>query len=115
MRKLRIFLRNLSKRKLNKINKANLKYFLADFGIILTDIDLAYIYQIHDLNRKDEVDFMDFFDSLIDISEFRMKLIQEYYCQLRTENNKICFKSLEKMLDTNFHPEVIAFKKHRMR
>ena len=65
MRKLRIFLRNLTKRKSDKINKTNFKYFLADFGILLNDSEISYIYQIFDENRKDEINFMTFFDNLI--------------------------------------------------
>jgi len=83
---------------------------LSETGILLSDAEIAYIYKIFDVNCKDEIDFMEFFDSLIDTNEMRLDVIQEFLSQYQNAN-KISFKSLEKNVNFNFHPEVISFKK----
>jgi len=110
MRKLRIFLRNLTKKKSDKISRGNLKYFLAEFGIVLSDEKIANIYKLFDVDCKDEINFMDFFDSFEDNSELRGNVIQEFLLQHQTDN-QVSFKSIEKNVNFNFHPEVISFRK----
>ena len=46
------------------IKRADFKYYLTDFGIVLNDSEVAFIYQAFDLNRKDEINFMKLYDSL---------------------------------------------------
>ena len=65
LRKLRIFSRNLSGRKSHLMKRADFKYYLAEFGILLIDSEVAFIYQLFDDNRKDEINFMVLYDSLI--------------------------------------------------
>jgi Ca2+-binding EF-hand superfamily protein len=65
LRKLRTFFRNLKGRKSDKIKRVDLKYYLIEFGIFLSDTEISYIYQVFDENRKDEINYMTLFDNLI--------------------------------------------------
>jgi Ca2+-binding EF-hand superfamily protein len=64
LRNLRVFLKNLTTRREDKIDKNNLKYFLINFGIALSDSEIAYIYEKHDDKRRCEISFNDFLDTL---------------------------------------------------
>jgi len=113
MRKLRTFLRNLSKKKSDMINKVNFKYYLTEFGVVVSDAELASIFKIFDIKCKDEINFMHFLDSLIDNNENRSNAIADFASQYQLED-KVCFKTLQKNIDFNFHPEVISFRKTSM-
>lgn len=65
LRKLRTFFRNLKGRKSDKIKRVDLKYYLIQFGIFLSDSEISYIYQVFDENKKDEINYMTLFDNLI--------------------------------------------------
>ena len=62
MRMLRNFIRSTFKR--SRIPKFNFKYVLTNFGIHLTDQEIATIYRIYDEKNLDEISYDKFFSDL---------------------------------------------------
>jgi Ca2+-binding EF-hand superfamily protein len=64
LRNLRIFLKNLTKKRDDVIDKNNLKFFLINFGIVLTDKEISYIFDKHDTDKRNSINFNTFLDTL---------------------------------------------------
>lgn len=106
VRKLRIAFRNLKSRKSDIINRAEFKYFLNDFGISLLDSEISFIFLQFDQNRRDQINFMQVFDSFVEVSDQRLEWIKQFSQQLSKGTGKISFNYLEGLVNTDFHPEV---------
>ena len=113
LRQIKIYLRNLYKRKCDCIDKTEFKYNIRQWGIdTLTDSDINMIYDKFDKNKNNKINFIEFFDSLNHTSEERMNLIKSLKAKANPLNDKfISAKTLELMSDMNYHPEVMRYKK----
>lgn len=106
VRKLRIFLKNLTKGKNNGIEKVNFKYFFANYGIVFDDKEIDYIFNTFENQKKDEINFNEFLDNFTLIPESRLRLVLEFFNKLKNNKNLIEYKNLEKILNSEIHPEV---------
>jgi len=107
LRKLKIFLRNLNKKKSNLIDKSNFKYFFINFGIVFTEKEVDFIYNKFDTKRNNHIDFMEFLSLFIYFPEERKNLINSFYESIKNNNNSnVSFKKLEKLFKSDQHPEV---------
>jgi hypothetical protein len=110
LRKLKIFLRNLNKRKSNLIDKSNFKYFFINFGIIFSEKEVDFIYNKFDTKRNNHIDFMEFLNMFTYFPEERKNLVMSFYESVKNSNNcNISFKKLEKLFKSDQHPEVKLF------
>ena len=64
LRKLRIFLKNLTKKRDDVIDKNNIKFFFINFGISLSDLEVAYIFNKYDKTKRNSINFNEFLDSI---------------------------------------------------
>lgn len=107
LRKLKIFLRNVNKKKSNLIDKSNFKYFFINFGIVFTEKEVDFIYNKFDTKRNNHIDFMEFLSIFIYFPEERKNLINSFYESIKNNNNSnVSFKKLEKLFKSDQHPEV---------
>ena len=108
LRKLRVFLRNVTKKSSDVIDKNNFKFFFINFGIVFNEKQVEFIYSKFDVKRKNEINFNEFLDSFVYHTESRMTLIKNFYEQLKTspEAKFVSLKKLEKLFNPDSHPEV---------
>lgn len=116
LRKLKVFLRNLNKRKSNFINKADFKYFFTNFGIFLTNKEVDVIYEVFDNERKNEINFIEFLNNIrqfvnvpgtsLNQNDLRRENVERLLSQLKLNKDKISFKDIESITKFDFHPEV---------
>jgi len=108
LRKLRIFLCNLLKKShTSMIDKINFKFYFTHFGIFFNDIELEFIYEKYDLNRKNEINIDEFLDTFGSCSENRQIWISSFYEEVKNkEDSLISFKKLVKIFNADTHPEV---------
>lgn len=113
LRQIKIYLRNLFKRKSDIIDKTEFKFNVRKWGLDnLSDIDVDVIYDKFDKNKNNKINFIEFFDSLNNTSEERMNLIKRLMELANPINAQfISAKKLELMADMNYHPEVIRYLK----
>jgi len=109
MRTLRSYLKCSCKK--GMVSKANLKFFLTNFGLFPTDGEMDAIYSIYDKTNKDEINVDILLDELIVTSEARNQLIESFLSQITSPEGKICSKTLEKSLCLKDHPDVVSLRK----
>ena len=106
-RKLRIFLKNLSKRTSDVIDKSNFKYFFINFGINFSEKEIDFIFNKFDTKRNNHINFNELLDYFIMFDEERQNLVKSFYEQMKTSGSAfLSFKKLEKSFNPDAHPEV---------
>ena len=107
LRKLRIFLRNLHKRKSDFIDKSNFKYFFINFGITFTEKEVEFIYNKFDIKKNNHINFNEFLNQFVFYPEDRRGIIKAFYETVKTNHNSyVSFKKIEKLFSADQHPEV---------
>lgn len=110
MRKMKIFLRNLNKRKSDLIDKTELKYNFHHYGLTLQDDELNYIYLKYDRLKCNKINFIEFFDSLHSMSPQRRNIINCFINEVNPSDEKfISLKKLIRIANFNYHPEVVRY------
>lgn len=110
MRKLRKYLKGLNRKsdKNQFISRVDFKYYSANFGIILSDAEIDFIFKKFDHKNKSEINFNEFLDTLQCNMDHRKELIIRFYLQVKNNNqNFVSFKKLEDAVKSELHPEVI--------
>lgn len=111
LRQIKMYFRTMFQGKMDLITHTEFKYNMFNFGVNNLSIgDLHVIFEKFDYEKKNLINFMEFFHSLVDIPEERFKLI----CQLRdlvTKDGVINLKHLLSIADMKLHPEVVDLKK----
>lgn len=113
LRKLRKFFKSLHRKSHNNqfISKVDFKYFTANFGIILTDKEIDFIFKKFDHKNKSEINYNEFLDSLQCNNQERKELILRFFLQTKNNKNFVPFKKMEDSIKPELHPEVkIKFK-----
>ena len=112
LRQLKCYLRNLSAHKSDIINKNDFKYFLANQAVILNDNDIDAIFNVYDVNKRDFINYIEFLNSINQISETRKAQIESFKEQVKAPGQDyILFSYLVSLIDMNYHPEAIRFLK----
>lgn len=107
IRKLRIYFMNLKKRQSSLVDKADFKYFMVNFGILLNDSDVNYIFQAFDVRGRNQVCFNSVLDWVADgQSADRLNWIEEKYNSLKDVSGNVRVSTIEKRLNPDEHPEV---------
>lgn len=88
------------------ISRVDFKYFTVNFGIILPNEEIEFIFKKFDQKNKSEINFNDFLDTLQCNKEHRKELILRFYLQVKNEKNFVPFKKLEDSIKPELHPEV---------
>ena len=112
LRQLKCYLRNLSAHKSDIINKNDFKYFLANQAVLLNDNDIDAIFEVYDTNKRDFINYIQFLNSINQVSESRKAQIESFKEQVKAPGqNYILFSYLVSLIDMNYHPEAIRFLK----
>ena len=112
LRKLKCYLRNLSRHKSDIINKNDFKYYLANQAILLNDNYINTIFEIYDESKNDYINYIQFLNSINSVSESRKAQIDSFKEQVKAPGqNYILFSYLMSLVDLNYHPEALRFLK----
>jgi len=109
LRKLRKYLKGLN-RKSNKnsfTSRVDFKYYTANFGIILSDPEIDFIFKKFDHKNKSEINFNEFLDTLQCNGDYRRELVSRFFMQVKNKKNFASFKKMEESIKSELHPEVI--------
>ena len=78
--------------------------------IDLYDIDA--IFNVYDVNKRDFINYIEFLNSINQVSETRKAQIESFKEQVKAPGqNYILFSYLVSLIDMNYHPEAIRFLK----
>ena len=112
LRNLKCYLRSISPHDCDIIDKNLFKLHLTKWGIILEFDEVSEIYQVYDFNKTDHINFIQFLNSIRNVSDFRGRQIEEFLEQVKERNeNYVLFSKLLKIADMRFHPEAIKYVK----
>lgn len=112
LRKLKIYLRDITKGKKDQIDKADLKYNIAKLGLQLDDNEINYLFDKFDTLKNNHINFIQVFNVFKTISPERKKQINNFMQQVKVPGaSYISFELLERMANMNYHPEVTRFQK----
>lgn len=112
LRKLKIYLRDITKGKKDQIDKADFKYFIAELGLLLNDHEINFIFDRFDTLKNNHINFIQVLNVFKTMSPQRKEQVNNFFQQVRIPGaSYISFKLLEKIADMNYHPEVIKFQK----
>ena len=115
LRQLKIYLRNIYKRKCDLIDKTEFKYYIRQYGIKeLNDEDIDAIYNAFDKNKSNKINFIEFFNHLHSkyVSNERKEMIKTFSAKVNPNKDRfISANKLEKLLMMNYHHEVMKYIK----
>jgi hypothetical protein len=114
LRMLRKYLKGLNRKsdKNQFISRVDFKYYTANFGIILSDAEMNFIFKKFDHKNNSEINFIEFLDTLQINKNHRKELILRFYMQVKNNNqNFVSFKKMEEAVKSVLHPEVFNFFK----
>lgn len=112
LRLLKVYLRGLSGHKTELIDRNGFKYHLAQKNILLNDEDMSGIFSDFDRRKSDQLNFIEFLNSIRTCSEDRAMLIEQFLNQLKVPGKDyVSYKNLISIANMNYHPEVIKFLK----
>lgn len=112
LRKLRKYLKGLNRKsdKNNFISRVDFKYYTANFGIVLSDAEIDFIFKKFDHKSKSEINFNEFLDTLQCNQDHRKELILRFFLQIKNNKNFVSVKKMEESIKSELHPEVIFIK-----
>ena len=111
IRNFKNFLKDLSLKKDNFIHKDDLKFYFLNYGILLMDKEVEYIY-FRFQNSKNEIDYNSVFNSLIFVSETRFNKIKEHVEKLhKFQGEKLTKDWFIRYIKEDNHPEAKSGKK----
>ena len=112
LRNLKSYLRSISPRDCDIIDKNSFKHYLDQQGIRLDFSEVTEICEIFDKNKNDHINFIEFLNAIRYVTESRMQQIDEFFNQVKDrEKNSVLFSKLNRIADTRFHPEVMRYQK----
>ena len=112
LRALKIYLRILKKNSTEEREKAEFKFYTAKCGFVLTDEENSFIFKKFDVKKNNTINFIEVLNSFRNCNDERKKQIESFKNQVLKPGQKfISFSYLEKIIDTNYHPEVMKFIK----
>ena len=112
LRNLKCYLQSISPHGCDIIDKNSFKLHLAKFGILLEFDEVSEIYDVYDFNKTDHINFIQFLNSIRNVTDFRGRQIEEFLYQVKErDKNFVLFSKLLKIADMRFHPEALKYTK----